>query len=65
VGDRLASYYAFAKEKGGLALQIKLAVRTCMAEPKARTAPDSPENLQKFYDALVFLLGPDPTIPGP
>jgi hypothetical protein len=65
VGDRLVQYYAFAKRKGGLALQMKLAMRTCMAEPRAAEAADSPENLKKFYDALRLLVGDDPGIPQP
>lgn len=65
MGERLVRYYAYAKARGGLSLQIKLAVSTRMAEPKAAAAPDSPENLKLFYDALVSVLGRDPTIPEP
>lgn len=65
VGARLVGYYAYAKGKGGLALQVKLAVKTSMAEPRAAVAPDSPENLKRFYDALVQLVGADPEIPFP
>jgi hypothetical protein len=65
VGERLVRYYAFARARGGLALQIKLAVKTSMAEPRAAAAPDSPENLKKFHDALVTLVGQDPDLPKP
>ena len=65
MGARLVAYYAYAKAKGGLPLQIKLAVRTSMAEPKAAAAPDSPENLKRFYDALLDFVGPDPELPHP
>jgi hypothetical protein len=65
VGDRLVRYYEYAKRKGGLALQMKLAMRTLMSEPKAAEAPDSPEHLKKFYDALRLLTGDDPNLPLP
>ncbi len=65
MGERLVQYYAYAKRKGGLSLQMKLAMRTLMSEPKAALAPDSPENLQKFYDALRLLTGSDPGLPLP
>jgi hypothetical protein len=65
VGNRLVQYYEYAKRKGGLALQMKLAMRTCLSEPKAALAPDSPENLKRFYDALRSLVGDDPNLPLP
>ncbi len=65
MGDRLVQYYAYAKRKGGLALQMKLAMRTLMSEPKAAVAPDSPESIKKFYEALRLLTGGDPNIPPP
>lgn len=65
MGAQLVRYYAFAKAKGGLALQIKLAVKTSMAEPRAAAAPDTPENLRRFHAALLELVGPDPDLPKP
>ena len=63
MGAKLLQYYAIAKEKGGLTLQMKLAMRTGMASPKAAVAADSPENLDLFFKSLKELLGQDPSLP--
>jgi hypothetical protein len=65
MGERLVEYYEYAGNKGQLLLQIKLAMKTCMALPDAKVAPDSPENVAMFYDALRELVGDDPAIPKP
>lgn len=65
MGARLVSYYSFAKEKGGIALQFKLAMKTTMSQPNAEAAPDTPENMQKFYAALKELLPGEAGIPKP
>jgi hypothetical protein len=36
-----------------------------MALPEATAAPDSAENVAKFYDALRELVGDDPRMPKP
>jgi hypothetical protein len=65
VGEKLVEYYDYAGKKGQLLLQIKLAMKTCMALPEAKSAPDSAENVAKFYDALRELVGDDPRMPKP
>jgi len=65
MGEKLVEYYEYAGKKGQLMLQIKLAMKTCMALPDARLAPDSAENIAKFYEALRELLGDDPHLPKP
>ena len=65
MGEKLVEYYEYAGRKGQLMLQIKLAMKTCMALPDAKTAPDSAENVAKFYDALCELVGDDPRMPRP
>jgi hypothetical protein len=65
MGQKLIRYYDFAKQKGGLSLQVKLAMKTSMSQPQALTAPDSPDNLRRFYTTLVELVGNDPGIPKP
>lgn len=62
MAERLKRYYQFAYEKGGMAMQIKLAMRTGMAQPIAEKAADSPENLERFEKALTELL---PGVPLP
>ena len=65
MGEKLVEYYDYAGRKGQLLLQIKLAMKTCMALPEAKIAPDTTENVRKFYDALRELVGNDPYIPRP
>jgi hypothetical protein len=65
MGEKLVEYYEYAGKKGQLLLQIKLAMKTCMALPDAKIAPDSAENVTKFYDALRELVGDDPRMPKP
>ncbi len=65
MGARLVSYYQFAKDKGGIALQLKLAMKTAMSQVNAESAPDSPQNLALFYKALQDLLPGEVAIPRP
>lgn len=65
MGEKLIEYYEYAGRKGQLILQIKLAMKTCMALPEAKIAPDSAENVKRFYDAMRELVGNDPLIPKP
>jgi hypothetical protein len=65
MGKRLVKYYEYAEEKGQLLLQVKLAMKTCMPLPEAKLAPDSADNIAKFYKALRDLVGDDPLIPKP
>ena len=52
MGERLLKEYEKAKELGGLKAQMRLAMLTRMAGPKAEKAPDSPENIAKFEAAM-------------
>lgn len=63
MGERLMKYYGYAAQKGGLLLQMKLAMKTRLASDKARTLPDSAENLVLFQKALRELLPDEPEIP--
>jgi len=65
MGEKLVEFYEYAGKKGQLLLQIKLAMKTCMALPEAKSAPDTAENVSKFYDALRELVGDDPRMPKP
>jgi hypothetical protein len=65
MGQKLSSYYDYALQKGGLPLQVKLAMKTVLSQAKAKEVPDSPENVQLFYKTLQDLLGNDPSIPKP
>lgn len=52
MGQKLLKYYDEAKKIGGLTAQIRLAVITKTPGNKAEAAPDSPENLAKFEQAI-------------
>ncbi|OGN96535.1 MAG: hypothetical protein A2Y89_00690 [Chloroflexi bacterium RBG_13_51_18] len=52
MGTILASYFDKAKQAGGIAAQVKLAMLTKMALAAATKAPDSAENIKLFDEAL-------------
>ena len=52
MGTILASYFDKAKQAGGIAAQVKLAMLTKMALASATKAPDSAENIKLFDEAL-------------
>ncbi len=55
MGAALTAYFEKAKAKGGLAAQVKFAMLTKMSSEQASQAPDSPENIKKFEEALAKL----------
>lgn len=57
MGAKLLTYYAFAKEQGGALFQMRLAVATGLPSTRAGDAPDSPENIKKFQDAVFQVTG--------
>jgi hypothetical protein len=58
MADKLVKYYEIAKEKGGTQAQMRLAMKTAMSSDKAKLAPDTAENLDKFYSAMKDIIGP-------
>ena len=62
MGQRLTQYFEFANQKGGMAMQMKLAMKTHMAGPDAEKAPDTPDNIEKFRKVLSDLM-PGVSIP--
>jgi len=52
MGMILASYFDKAREAGGIAAQVKLAMLTKMARAAAQNAPDSAENIKIFDEAI-------------
>lgn len=57
MGARLTKYFDYAKEKGGMQAQMRLAMTFGMPSNKAAEAPDSPESLAKIQDAVKKVLG--------
>jgi hypothetical protein len=55
MGSKLVSYFDKAKEKGGIGMQVKLAMLTKMSSKTAGEAPDSPENIKLFDEAFAKL----------
>jgi hypothetical protein len=55
MGAALTAFFDKAKAKGGLAAQVKFAMMTKMSSEQAGQAPDSPDNIRKFEDALAQL----------
>ena len=57
MGQKLLKFYDAIKSDGGFQAQMRLAMKTGLAAPSAATAPDSPENLQKFIKAYQDITG--------
>ena len=55
MGAKLVAYFGKAKQKGGLEAQVKLAMLTALSQKTAKEAPDSPENIKKFEEAMAKL----------
>jgi hypothetical protein len=56
MGERLVKAYEGAKLKGGIPAQMRLAIKTLIPLDKAKSMPDSDENIKKFTDALKEIL---------
>ncbi|WP_164997875.1 hypothetical protein [Methanolobus psychrotolerans] len=55
MGQKLVSYFATAKAKGGLGAQVKLAAITKMSSAKAATEEDSSANIALFEKAISMI----------
>ncbi len=62
MGQRLEKYFDYAKQKGGLAAQMRLAMKFGMASNKAGAAPDTPDQLEKAKALCKEILG-DANVP--
>jgi hypothetical protein len=58
----MVKYYDYAMQKGGITLQMRLAIKTGVTSGNAKTAPDTPDQVAKFQSVLKELLN-DPNIP--
>jgi hypothetical protein len=59
MGQKLFAFFDAITKEGGVQCQVRLAMKTCMSGEKAKTEPDSPENIQKFKDAYKAITGKD------
>ncbi len=55
MAEKLLMYYKYIKTERGFEGEIKLAQMTKMPSTKAALAPDSPENLKLFREAIKSL----------
>jgi hypothetical protein len=55
MGMKLSTYYDYALQKGGLTLQMRLAMKTGLPSNQAAKVMDAPDTLEKFRAALVEL----------
>jgi len=62
MGQKLTKFYDLMKAEQGLQGQMRLAMKTSCASPKAATEPDSPENIAKFKAAFKEITGKDAPI---
>jgi hypothetical protein len=58
VGAKLVQYFDLVSKKDGLVSRMRLAMKTGIPSADAPNAPDSPDNLAKFYEAAKEILGP-------
>lgn len=52
MGQKLAAYYEKAKEIGGAEAKMAFVKLVAMAASQAEAAPDSPQLIEKFEEAL-------------
>jgi len=59
MGQILTKCYEFVKQNGGVAAQMRVAMKTCISSDKAAITPDSPDNIAKFKAAIKEVTGKD------
>jgi hypothetical protein len=63
MGDKLVKLYDFIKANGGTPERMRIAMITGVTSMSAASAPDSPENIEKFKSAIKEVLGKNaPTV---
>jgi len=62
MGQKLSRFYELIKAEQGLQGQMRLAMKTGLAAPKAAAEADSPENIAKFKTAYKEITGKDASI---
>jgi hypothetical protein len=65
MGVKLARYFEYVAAKGGLVLQLKLAMKTRLTSVRAAAEPDSPELVRTFHAAVVELVPGATDVPPP
>lgn len=52
MGKKLLAYFDKAREKGGIAARVRLAMLTRMSSEMAEESEDSPEKIKMFEEAM-------------
>ena len=52
MAEKLMQFYEDASKLGGLKAKMRLAILTSIPSSKAESAPDSPENIRIFEQAI-------------
>lgn len=60
MGLALQKLYEFVGREGGTVLRMRLAMKTGLSSEKAAAAPDTPELLEKFRQAVREITGKEP-----
>lgn len=59
MGAKLAKYYDFVAQEGGIQGKMRLAMMTNVPSTKAATEADTPELVNKFRAAIKEITGKD------
>jgi hypothetical protein len=62
MAEKIVKYFEFAQSRGGVALKVKLAMKSTITSVTASSFPDSADNIQRIRSALAELL-PGENIP--
>jgi hypothetical protein len=57
MAEKLVKYFELANQHGGLPIKMRLAMKTAVSAQQAVQLPDSPELLERFYQAAREILG--------
>jgi hypothetical protein len=60
VGATLVKYYDFVKQEGGVAAQMRVAMKTLVPSSKAAATPETPDLLKKFQECIKEVVGKYP-----
>jgi hypothetical protein len=59
MGEKMNQLYDFVQKTGGVEAKMRLAVVTGISSLKAKTEPDTPENIAKLKDGIKAITGKD------
>ena len=57
MGEKMIKLYDFTQEVGGVEARMRLSVVSGISSFRAKSDPDTPENIQKLKDAIEEITG--------